>query len=107
MMHFFSLAKNYSEKDIFEIAFRLVSADSNCTAVSKGGIIQNTKLRIAHSKFFGIGINTNIFLRISDLYIPPHIVVKKNLLQKLFQCIANSKLKLIAIGGFSHGLTCR
>ena len=36
----------------FEIAFCLESADSNCTAVSKGGKIQNTKLKIEHSTFF-------------------------------------------------------
>ena len=36
-----------------EIAFCLESADSSCTAVSKGGKIQNTKLKIEHSTFFG------------------------------------------------------
>ena len=37
----------------FEIVFCLESADSNCTAVFKSGKIQNTKLRIEHSTFFG------------------------------------------------------
>jgi len=38
-----------SWKRDFEIAFCLESADSNCTAVSKGGKIQNTKLKIEHN----------------------------------------------------------
>ena len=45
-------AENYPENRDFEIALCLESADSNCTAVSKGGKIQNTKLRIEHSTFF-------------------------------------------------------
>ena len=46
MMHWFIGAD-------FEIVFCLESADSNCTAVFKSGKIQNTKLRIEHSTFFG------------------------------------------------------
>ena len=50
---FFSLpkkfAENYPEKEIL----KLCSAESNCTAVSKGRKIQNTKLRIEHRTFFG------------------------------------------------------
>ena len=43
-----------SWKRDFEIAFCLESADSNCTAVSKVGKIQNTKLiKIEHRTFFG------------------------------------------------------
>jgi len=41
--------KNVSKlpwKRNFEIVFCLESADSNCTAVSEGGKIQNTKLRL-------------------------------------------------------------
>ena len=67
--------RKLSWKRYFEIAFCL---DSNCTAVPEGGEIQNAKLRIERSTFLGNGNNTNIFLRISDLYIPPHIVVKKS-----------------------------
>ena len=37
----------------FEIALCLESANSNCTAVSKGGKIQNTKIRIECSTCFG------------------------------------------------------
>jgi hypothetical protein len=47
------MCRKLSWKRHFEIAFCLESADSNCTAVSKGGKIQNTKLRIEHSTFFG------------------------------------------------------
>ena len=47
------ICRKLSWKKDFEIAFCLESADSNCTAVSKGGKIQNTKLRIEHSTFFG------------------------------------------------------
>ena len=56
MMHFSHCPKNVLEtilKRDFEIVFCFESADSNCTAVSKGGKIQNTKLRIEHSTFFG------------------------------------------------------
>ena len=42
-----------SWKNYFEIAFCLESADFNCTAVSELGKIQNTKLRIERSTFFG------------------------------------------------------
>ena len=47
------MCRKLSWKRDFEIVFCLESADSNCTAVSKGGKIQNTKLRIEHSTFFG------------------------------------------------------
>ena len=47
------MCQKLSWKRDFEIAFCLESADSNCTAESKGGKIQNTKLRIDHSTFFG------------------------------------------------------
>ena len=47
------MCRKLSWKRYFEIAFCLESADSNCTAVSKGRKIQNTKLRIEHSTFFG------------------------------------------------------
>ena len=56
MMDFSCCPKNVPKtirKSDFEIAFSLESADSNCTAVSKGGKIQNTKPRIEHSKFLG------------------------------------------------------
>ena len=46
-------AENYPEKKYFEIGFCLETANSNCTAVSEGGKIQNTKLRIDRSTFFG------------------------------------------------------
>ena len=52
-LHWFIGAENYSEKRYFEIVLCLKSADSNCTAVSKDRKIQNTKLRIEHSTFFG------------------------------------------------------
>ena len=62
-----NLWRKLSWKRYFEILLRLESAETNCTAVSEGGKIQNTKLRIEHSTFLGYGNNTNIFLRISDL----------------------------------------
>ena len=61
------MCRKLSQKRDFEIAFCVKSADSNCTAVSKGRKIQNTKLRIEHSTFLGNGNNTNIFPRKSDL----------------------------------------
>ena len=56
MLHFSHGLKNVpklSWKRDFEIVLCLESADSNCTAVTKGGKIQNTKLRIERSTFFG------------------------------------------------------
>ena len=50
-MHISHCPKNLPKT--IEITFCLESADSNCTAVSKGGKIQNTKLGIEHSTFFG------------------------------------------------------
>ena len=47
------MCRKLSWKRDIEILFGLESADSNCTAVSKGGKIQNTKLRIEHSTSFG------------------------------------------------------
>ena len=47
------VCRKLSWKRDFEIAFGLESADPDCTAVSKGGKIQNTKLRIEHSTFLG------------------------------------------------------
>ena len=47
------MCRKLSWKRDFEIVLCLQSADSNCTAVSKGGKIQNTKLRIEHSTIFG------------------------------------------------------
>ena len=47
------MCQKLSWKRYFEISFSLESADSNCTIVSNGGKIQNTKLRIEHSTFFG------------------------------------------------------
>ena len=46
------MCRKLSWKGDFEIVLCLESADSNCTAVSKGGKIQNTKLMIEHSTFF-------------------------------------------------------
>ena len=61
----------------------LESADSNCTAVSKGGKIQNTKRRIDQSTFFGHGNNTNIFPRKSDLYLMRFLLfLQRNFLTK-------------------------
>ena len=42
-----------SWKRDFEIVLSLESADSNCTAESKDGKIQNKKPRVEHSTFFG------------------------------------------------------
>ena len=56
MMHFSHCPKNVPEsilKRDFGIVLCLESADSNCTAVSKGKKIQNTKFRIECSTFFG------------------------------------------------------
>ena len=55
-MHFSHCPKNVPKtilKRYFEIVLCLESADSNCITVAKGGKIQNTKLRIQHSTFFG------------------------------------------------------
>ncbi len=56
-MHFSDWPKDVPKtilKRDFEIAFSLESADSNCTAaVSEGEKIQNTKLKIEPSTFFG------------------------------------------------------
>jgi thermostable 8-oxoguanine DNA glycosylase len=61
-------AENYPEKKYFEIGFCLETANSNCTAVSEGGKIQNS-LGYNTAHFWGNGNNTSIFLRISDLYL--------------------------------------
>jgi hypothetical protein len=56
MIHFSHCPKNVPKtilKKNFEIVFCLESAVSNCTAVSKGGKIQDTNLKIGHSTFFG------------------------------------------------------
>ena len=45
------MCRKLSWKRDFEIVFCLESADSNCTAVSEDGKIQNTKLRIERSTF--------------------------------------------------------
>ena len=56
MMHFSHCPKNVPKtilKKRFWNCIFFRSADSDCTAVSKGGKIQNTKFRIGHSTFFG------------------------------------------------------
>ena len=48
--------RKLSWKRDFEIVLCLESADSNCTAVSKGGKIQNAKLRIEQHIFWTMEI---------------------------------------------------
>ena len=57
MMHFSHCSNNVPKtilkKRFWNCVLFIESADSNCTAVSKGGKIQNTKLRIVCSAIFG------------------------------------------------------
>ena len=50
-------------KKYFEIVISLESADSNCTAVSEGGKIQNTKLRNSMQHIFWVMEIIQIFFQ--------------------------------------------